>query len=162
MIYLENSKIRVYVIPGIRNLNMNRYFLLLFFITMSFSCHSDDDTIKGNADAFILLCNSDILFITDKNQKNAFFNLLSSENANNIFFNLFSETKTKVGKFYALLGLFESDRKLYNELVSTINLTDKITAQTMRSADFIFSFTFNQLITAIETGRWMKNLTHEL
>jgi hypothetical protein len=128
----------------------NTLFLSLFFI-LSTLIYSNEN------ESFIVLRDSDILYINDNIQNMAFINILENENSINIFIMLFNESETNVGKFYALLGLYECDRNLYNEFILKINSTDGIRIKTTRSADFSIWENFTTMIITIESGRWMKN-----
>jgi hypothetical protein len=94
----------------------------------------------------------------DNEQTTAFFTLFEDENAINIFIELLRESETGVGMFYALLGLFEHDKNLYNEILESIDLSEIIVIRTIRSADFSNSFNLDELKRTIESGRWIKSL----
>jgi hypothetical protein len=135
----------------------NSFFILLLIIS-SIYCYSDEqnENIIFSNESFIVLRDASILYGFDYIQNMAFLNILESEDSINIFVMLFNESKTNVGKFYALLGLFECNRNIYNEFIMEINLTDRITLALIRSADYFFGEDFATMITMIESGRWMK------
>jgi hypothetical protein len=107
--------------------------------------------------AFNILRDATILYMADQEQMTAFLVLLEG-GQKEIFVKLLNESKTGVGEFYAMLGLYECDKVQYNNILHSIELSKNVTLMTFRGVDYIDSATLDELRIAIENGRWMKEV----
>ena len=89
----------------------------------------------------------------------AFLTIMKSKNADDLFVKLLKESKTAVGEFYALLGLFECNNDYYKSILNSFDMSKKIIVKTTPNADwFVPVSTFSELIKVIENGWWLKNI----
>ena len=151
--------VTAYMNPNSLTFNGIIFFLLLITL-LSFKCYSDtNDNNKSLIEsAFFILSNTDVLYINDIEQAEAFFIILKDKNATNIFLDLLQESKTGVGIFYALLGLFERNKDYYIKSLGNIDLNKEIVVKSIRSADFALVSTIMELQIVIENNGWMENL----
>jgi hypothetical protein len=132
-------------------------------ISLNNSCsNTESNDIIIDEEALCILRDADILYINDKRQSTAFFVCIKSENAVDIFIEIFEKSKTGVGRFYALLGLFEIEKNKYREKLLFVDPLEKVGVKSIRSSDVIHSNTLKQLIETIESGRWMEFSFQEL
>ena len=136
--------------------------LLLFSMLINNSCVSGKKKNIGipvdDVAAFHILSEAHTLFMNDIVQTTSFFILFENENAVDLFVQLLKESKTGAGRFIALLGLFECDKELYEEMLNLIDPFEEFYVQTIRSSSVIFSTTFDEWKITIKNGVWLENL----
>lgn len=122
-----------------------------------YNCYSEepDDNRIIYEESFRTLCHANVLS-EDNEQLRAFFNLYENENAIKIFIELLRESETGVGMFYALVGLHGHDKNIYNEMLTSVDLSVRVRQQI---ADVGFSSELSEFIRGIESGRWITSLT---
>jgi hypothetical protein len=139
------------------------FFVLLSNIILNFYCYADENDHNINSSverALLFLSDSDTLYINDIAQMSAFFTILEDCNASKYFYDLLQKSKTGCGKFYALLGLFETDVNYYQKILRTVDLSEEIVVKVFRTADFNQLSTIGELQIAIENLGWIENMNN--
>jgi hypothetical protein len=144
---------------------MNRSILLIYFVIIAVcSCYPNekgkDNESMSEELAFCILSNAAILYIKNEEQITAFLTLMKGEYAIEIFCQLLQESKTAVGEFYALLGLFECDKNYYSTIIKKLNTSKKIRVRSIPTSDVSNLSTLEELKKAIENGVWIQNITN--
>jgi hypothetical protein len=137
-------------------------FPVCFLIATNSGSHQVEtdksDKLVSVESAFDILCNEFVLYWNDYKQMTAFLVLLESEDQKEKFVELLNKSKTGIGEFYALLGLYECDRDQYANTVHSINLSKRVEVTTFRGVDYFWATTLGELKTEIENGRWIENV----
>ncbi|MDR1976995.1 MAG: hypothetical protein LBQ18_08420 [Campylobacteraceae bacterium] len=84
--------------------------------------------------------------------------LLKAKDPGALFAKLFDEAKTNEAKVYALLGLYESDKKAYRAALKTLN-TDNQSIELIEGC-IVGSYTLKWAIQAIENGKLKYIVSH--
>jgi len=134
---------------------VKKFLLLVILSIISFHGYADIYT----EDAFLILCNADILYMINKEQVLAFVIILENENAEDIFIDLLERSRSGTGKFYALLGIFNINFNRYIEIKETIDLSEEVMRQIFDiNISTLNIRTLAQLIVSIENGSWIRNV----
>jgi hypothetical protein len=138
--------------------------LVLYTLSMWYiaSCHALERTSRNNGKVLTEAQRFETGRIFESGEESkvaaAFTKLLESPDAASSFLKVFEESDTDVGKVYALLGLYQVDRDLFNKLLPRLNQNEFVPVLWFGVSS---NQTIGQLVSKIRSGELMTAVRWE-